>query len=69
MTGLEWRWSEPPVVAALRCVNQADPVDGSRVRCCGGCGEDVWISPATLDVMREQVAPKIRCVQCLDLAP
>lgn len=51
---------------AMRVEKMVAAVPGSEEATCGACGEDVWLSPATLEEIEDGAYPDvIRCATCV----
>ncbi|HVC96427.1 MAG TPA: hypothetical protein VND64_22270 [Pirellulales bacterium] len=56
---------EPQAIACMPCSVGPAGIPGSTVKQCSACKTDVWMSPATEQMMGELARPVIVCVECL----
>jgi hypothetical protein len=56
---------EPQAIACMPCSAGPAGIPASTVKWCSACGQDVWMSPATEQTMRELSRPLIVCIECL----
>jgi len=46
-------------------LEEAGVVPGSRTGKCDTCGQDIWLAPSTLELMKDYPAVPTRCVECV----
>ena len=55
-----------PYLMTIRCADFDDPVKGATRERCAECKSEVWVSPATMLLVREH-DPMILCQACLSV--